>query len=107
MPWLVSCMLLYLLCSMAQAAKRQLRVFGASVVEMVRDACSQTIQRLEGDMTATLGRTSKLVDALRTKSMTRRAEGKGLHSTALHRHCPQFNPLHSATGSVAEQALLG
>lgn len=59
-----------------QAAKRQLKVFGMTVVDMVQVACQEAIDNLELDMTATLGRTSKLVTALtNSKSLSSRTEG--------------------------------
>ena len=59
-----------------QAAKRQLKVFGATVVTMVKAACSEAIDSLEVNMTATLGRTSKLVNSImHSKSLSKRTEG--------------------------------
>ena len=51
-----------------QSATEDLRSFGFVVVEMVRDACTDTLKVLEASMNETLGRTSKLVHAL-SKSM--------------------------------------
>lgn len=47
-----------------QVAKDELQSFGFVVVEMVRDACQDTMSLLEVSMNETLGRTSKLVSAL-------------------------------------------
>lgn len=47
-----------------QLAKDELQSFGFVVVEMVRDACQDTMSLLEVSMNETMGRTSKLVSAL-------------------------------------------
>ena len=47
-----------------------------TVVDMVQVACREAIDNLELDMTATLGRTNKLVSTLtHSKSLSRRPEG--------------------------------
>ncbi len=59
-----------------QSAKEDLQSFGFVVVEMVRDACRDTISCLEVKMNETLGRTSKLVRALSRSAGSRRGESQ-------------------------------
>ena len=59
-----------------QSAKEDLQSFGFVVVEMVRDACRDTISSLEVNMNETLGRTSKLVRALSRNAGPRRGESE-------------------------------
>ncbi len=59
-----------------QSAKEDLQSFGLVVVEMVRDACRDTISCLEVNMNETLGRTSKLVSALSRSAGPRRGESE-------------------------------
>ncbi len=59
-----------------QSAKEELQSFGFVVVEMVRDACRDTISLLEVSMNETLGRTSKLVTALSKSMVPERGESE-------------------------------
>jgi len=59
-----------------QSAKEGLQSFGFVVVEMVRDACRDTISCLEANMNETLGRTSKLVSALSRSTGPRRGDSE-------------------------------
>ena len=63
-------------CVCMQSAKEDLQSFGFVVVEMVRDACRDTISCLEVNMNETLGRTSKLVSALSRSTGPRRGESE-------------------------------
>ena len=60
-----------------QTAKEDLQSFGFVVVEMVKDACKDTMSLLEVSMNETMGRTSKLVSALsRSAGSPRRGDSK-------------------------------
>ncbi|KAL3130872.1 hypothetical protein ABBQ38_000201 [Trebouxia sp. C0009 RCD-2024] len=63
----------------AKVAKDELQSFGFVVVEMVRDACQDTMSLLEVSMNETLGRTSKLVSALSRSMGPKR--GDSLHKS--------------------------
>lgn len=62
--------------SMLQVAKEDLQSFGFVVVEMVKDACKDTMSLLEVSMTETMGRTSKLVSALSRSMGPRRGDSE-------------------------------
>ncbi len=63
-------------CVCMQSAIEDLQSFGFVVVEMVRDACRDTISCLEVNMNETLGRTSKLVRALSRSTGPKRGESE-------------------------------
>lgn len=62
--------------SVLQVAKDDLQSFGFVVVEMVRDACQDTMSLLEVSMNETMGRTSKLVSALSRSMGPRRGDSE-------------------------------
>ena len=66
----------HLLYGCLQVAKDDLQSFGFVVVEMVRDACQDTMSLLEVSMNETLGRTSKLVSALSRSMGPRRGDSE-------------------------------
>ena len=68
---------------MLQAAVDELDSFGLVVVDMITDACQDTIDSVEANMNETLGRTSKLIRAL-SRNMSTRRDSK--------RYC--FLPVH-------------
>ena len=74
---------------MLQSAKEDLQSFGFVVVEMVKDACKETMSLLEVRMNETMGRTSKLVSALSRSMGPRRGDSELHHDHVLmHAHPP-------------------
>lgn len=66
-----------------QVAKEDLQSFAFVVVEMVKDACKETMSLLEVNMNETMGRTSKLVSALSRSMGPRRGDSEIYHGHVL------------------------
>ena len=66
-----------------QMAKEDLHSFAFVVVEMVKDACKETMSLLEVRMNDTMGRTSKLVSALSRSMGPRRGDSELHHGHVL------------------------